>query len=191
MHRATILSALALAAVLGVGSAAAAEISSVYERFSVEDCRVTEETDREQLRLCDMKNGPDLTFIFHEHGVAVMVEPAGSQGRYGNDDPNYDYGRTGHFGDIYGDENGLVTLEWRVEKVAGNWRPFAAIYRTTYTRYDADGEPRNLQRLDVLAFGTGYACQIGTVENGPGQNEKARAIADALRGTNPCPAVKR
>lgn len=190
MHRLTLLLALAIAA-LGADPVAAAEVSSVYERFSPDRCRITRQTDREQWRFCDMRSGPDLTLIYHEHGVAVMVEPAASKGKYQSGDANYDYGRTGHFGDLQGDKKGLVTVEWRVEKVAGKWRPFAAIYRTTYTRYGNDGEPRNRERLDVLKFGPDHACQIGTVENVAGQNDKARAIADAARGKNPCPPLKR
>ncbi|MEZ5839701.1 MAG: hypothetical protein R3D02_04500 [Hyphomicrobiales bacterium] len=195
MHRPSVVPAFAPAliglAALAAGPAAAAEISSVYERFSVEECPVAEETDREQWRRCDMKNGPDLVFILHEHGVAVLVEPAASEGRYEAGDPNYDMGRTGHFGDIFADDKGVTTLEWRVEKVGGKWQPFAAIYRTTYTLFGDDGQPQNLNRLDILKIGADHACQIGEVGNVAGQNEKARAIADAARDINPCPALKR
>ncbi|MEM7427547.1 MAG: hypothetical protein AAF441_15745 [Pseudomonadota bacterium] len=190
MHQKTRLALLVSGALLiASGQAAAQNISSTYEKFNFDDCALVEEGERHVTRVCNMRKGPDLMIVYHEHGVIVMVEPAGSEKLYEAQNPSYKQARTGHFGELF-TRNGLTTLEWRVERVAGEWQPYAAIYRTTYSEPVNDGSMRNRQRLDVLKFGSDHACQIGTVEaNVANHNVRAREIADAARGTNPCPGI--
>lgn len=169
----------------------AGQISSTYEKFNFDKCKKAEAGERDVTRLCRMKKGPDLMITYHEHGVNVEVEPASSEGLYESDRANYKTARSGHFGNLFTNKAGVTTLEWRVEKIAGKWEPFAAIYRTTYAEFLADGTSKNRQRLDVLKVGADHACQIGTVEARiKKHNEKARELADAARGSNPCPDVE-
>ena len=44
---------------------------------------------------------PDLMIVWHEHGVDVMVEPAGSGKTYEGGSDSYKVARTGHFGALF------------------------------------------------------------------------------------------
>ena len=122
----------ACAMLVFAGSAAAeGEISSIYDRFKFEKCPITDSGEQDATHSCKMKNGPGLTFIRHEHGINTHIEPAFSEGMY-DLDGFFRPSKSGHFGDLYADEKGISTIEWRVEKVKGKWKPFAAIFRTTY-----------------------------------------------------------
>ncbi len=169
--------------------ASAQSVSSTYEKFNFDKCKLVEEGERDISRLCKMKKGPDLLIIWHEHGVDIKTEPAASQELYETNSASYKIARTGHFGGLFA-KKGLTTLEWRVEQVNGSWQPFAAIYRTTYAEFDNSGTSKARQRLDILKVGPDHACQLATVEARiKNHNVKAREIADAARGTNPCPEV--
>ncbi len=184
-----IVSSVAIIASSGV-LYAQGQISSIYERFVLDSCKISDEGERHVTRLCAMKKGPDLLITRHEHGVDVEVAQAASGGLYKEENRSYVTARSGHFGDLFANKKGQTTVEWRVEKVAGKWKPFAAIYRTTYAEFDDDGNSKPRARLDVLKFGPDHACQAGTVEARiKKHNVKARELADASRGTNPCPEL--
>jgi hypothetical protein len=69
--------------------------------------------------------------------------------------------------------------------VDGVWTPFAAIFLTTY---GPDGYAG--QRLDIMKFGSDHACPIAAVNyEGAVSNVRAREIADAAWGTNPCAEI--
>lgn len=169
------------AMVLSSHAGAQSSHSSTYERFVLDRCPIIEKTERSVTRRCAMKQGPHFVFNLHEHGVDTFLEPAYSEGLY-TPDGLYRVSRSGHFGDLVANQQGLTTIEWRVENVKGKWRPFAAIYRTAY----GSGEISR-QRLEIIKFGPDHACQIGVVdvtEKNP--NARAREIADAALGTDAC-----
>jgi hypothetical protein len=99
-----------------------------------------------------------------------------------NENPNYKWAASAHFGDLVANDEDVTTIEWRVEAVDGVWTPFAAIFRTSYGMDEYTG-----QRLDIMKFGSDHACPIVIVNySGPESNVRAREIADAAWGTNPC-----
>ncbi|MEM8838312.1 MAG: hypothetical protein AAGE89_09485 [Pseudomonadota bacterium] len=188
-----LFAAMMLAGLMSSASALAGpQFTSVYERFNLKnDCPVVEQGERRSTFRCPLKTGPELSLIFSDHGVDVLVEPAHSDGAYFTSEGAYRDGgpyqpsRSGHFGDVFL-KDGVFTIEVRRAKESGQFSPFALIYRTTYNQMHGDGwKLRN--RLEVLKFGSDHACQIGTVEGSiPEHNKKAAQIADAAFDTNPC-----
>lgn len=76
------------------------------------------------------------------------------------------------------------TLEWRLARRDGRWRPFALIVR--FFIADLAGGP-DIQRLYVLRLdpAAGVLCSVGAVPvaGNPDANREARALADGLSGT--------
>jgi hypothetical protein len=177
------LAALAAAMTFSGQAQAQSSPSSTYERFAFETCPIFEETERSTTRRCTMQKGPSLVLYHHEHGVDTYLEPAYSDGNY-EADGYFRKSMSGHFGDLAVDKSGRTTLEWRVDLVNGEWRPFALIYRTTY---GFDDKPQ--ARLEIVAFGFDYTCQVAVVEvSVQNHNAEARAIADAAKGAEVCEA---
>jgi hypothetical protein len=189
MVRSTLVPAFVAAMLLlNLGNATAGnKFSSLYDRFEFERCPIIAGKDWSSVSRCKTKSGPDFIVIRGEHNTDIMLDPPYSSGIYDQDDPSFKLARSGHFGDLYANAKGITTIEWRGETVGGKFRPFAAIYRTTY---GADGMTG--QRLDIVIFGPDHACPIAKVDaSDPNHNAKAREIADAAWGTNPCPNIDR
>jgi hypothetical protein len=169
-----------------VGQASAqSEISSSYDRFEFEDCPLVRTGERSALSRCEMTNGPDFLVQRNEHASYFMPEAGYSLAETNNENPNYKWAPSGYFGDLFADDEDVITIEWRVEAVDGVWTPFAAIFRTTYGPYEYQG-----QRLDIMKFGSDHACPIATIPyEGAESNVRARDIADAAWGTNPCAEI--
>jgi hypothetical protein len=166
-------------------ASAQGEISSNYDRFKFEDCALVRRGERWAVSRCEMKNGPDFLFESTEHALYFTPETEYYLTENDNENPNYKWAASGYFGDLVPNDEDLITIEWRVEVVDGVWTPFAAILQTTYGPggYEA-------QRLDIMKFGSDHACPIATVNyRGVNSNVRAREIADAAWGTNPCAEI--
>jgi len=129
--------------------------SSIYERFVFKKCPIIEQGERDSTHCCKMKKGPDLVFVYHEHGIITYLEPVYSEDKY-EKDGFFRRTDSGHFGEFFTNEKGQTTIEWRVRQVKGKWRPFAAIFRTNYGTSDNPG-----QRLDVISFDQNYTLPGG------------------------------
>jgi hypothetical protein len=180
-------------------TSAQGEISSNYDQFKFEDCPLVRTGEWRVLSKCEMVNGPDFLVERNEHTSYFTPEAEyyltendngnpnykwAKSGLYGdvNENPNYKWAVSGHFGDLFANDEDVITIEWRVEAVDGVWTPFAAIFRTIY-----GPDEYTAQRLDIMKFGSDHACPIATVYySGPESNVRAREIADASWGTNPC-----
>jgi hypothetical protein len=169
-----------------VGEASAQnEISSKYDRFKFEECPLVRAGERWALSRCEMKNGPDFLVERTEHASYFMLETEYYLAEDENENPNYKWAASAHFGDLVANDEDVITIEWRVVAVDGVWTPFAAIFRTSYGMDEYTG-----QRLDIMKFGSDHACPIAVVNyKGAVSNVRAREIADAAWGTNPCAKI--
>jgi len=192
MRTTTPLLIAAAFAALSTTATAAPQISSQYEKINTSQCPTRPSDDgMTGYGACATKLGPDLLIQYSEHAVWVYLNPAYNEGLYGEDSYSGPYtpGKSGHFGSMFEDKNKLTTLEWRVAQENGAWKPFALIYRTTYSDFSgADGQPKGRSRLEVIKFGAGHACHLGFVEGQEADhNAKARALADANLNAITCP----
>ena len=169
-----------------VGEASAqGEISSSYDQFKFEDCPLVRSGERWALSRCEMENGPDFLVERAEHASYFTPETEYYLTENDNENPNYKWAASGYFGDLFANDEDVITIEWRVEAVDGVWTPFAAIFQTSYGMDEYTG-----QRLDIMKFGSDHACPIATVSyRGADSNVRAREIADAAWGTNPCSEI--
>ncbi len=182
------IAVLATLALLPVGNEVSAKEanSSIYERFVFKKCPIIEQEERASIHRCKMKKGPDLVFVYHEHGIITYLEPAYSEKRYG-EDGFFQRADSGHFGEFFTNKKGQTTVEWRVRQVKGKWKPFAAIYRTNYGAAGNAG-----QRLEVISFDEDYTCLAGFVEASvKNHNVRARELADDALETSVCAAKAR
>jgi hypothetical protein len=169
-----------------VGQASAqSEISSIYDQFKFENCPLVKTGERWALSKCEIKNGPNFLVERTEHASYFTPETEYYLTENNNENPNYKWAASAHFGDLAANDEGVITIEWRVEAVDGVWTPFAAIFQTSYGMDEYTG-----QRLDIMKFGSDHACPIATVNySGADSNVRAREIADAAWGTNPCAEI--
>jgi hypothetical protein len=164
-------------------ASAQGEISSNYDRFKFESCPRVRNDEQWALWRCVMENGPNFLVQKTEHSAYFMPETEYSYSR--NNDESFKWAKSAHFGDLVANHEDVITIEWRVEAVDGVWTPFAAIFRTSYGMDEYTG-----QRLDIVKFGSDHACPIAAVNYiGAVSNVRAREIADAAWGTNPCPNI--
>jgi hypothetical protein len=178
------------------------EISSLFDQLKDENC-VTEvfEEWRSYLTRCRMENGPDFLISSGEHygdyAIGTAFFPSGPFILDRNQNLNYLWTENGFYYELIYDEDESLTLEydreslrtfeWRVEEVDGDLRPFAAILRTGSERTDSGSPKFPGEFLRILKFGPDHSCPIATVSfYGPESYVKAREIADAALGANPC-----
>lgn len=166
--------ALASAAVLTAGPAAAGNISSEYTKLVAErDCSVVSAAGEEggdwANLVCNGYRGFPVMIAYSDlrESLHYGFPPAGDLA------PRWEsFGGFNSTGD---------TIEWRIETDDDGPLPFATIHRWTISRGDGDGEVQVLV-VEKVALPGGEGCVVGyVVATGNGSaNEQAREVADGF-----------
>lgn len=165
------------------------EISSLFDQLKAESCVSESDDDRSFLSRCRVDSGQDFLISGGEHytnyAIGTELFPTGPFILDRSQNFSYLWTNFRYYYNLIDHEEELWTFEWRVEEVDGDLRPFAVILRAAPGSEYVLGE-----MLQILKFGPDHSCPIATVSfYGPESYTKAREIADAALGTNPCARV--